>query len=86
MPTLCVCYCYQVEGGGDEEIAEVVDEEALRLATSALGTPSVETLRFPLLCKNIKVCVMHRRLFVAQPYHHHHSTTLTHTHLAPPSL
>ena len=42
------------EGGGDEEIAEVVDEAALTAAVAALGT-QVEDLRFPLLCKNIKV-------------------------------
>ena len=41
-------------GGGDEEIAEVVDEGKLMLAAEALGC-EVEALRFPLLRKHIKV-------------------------------
>ena len=41
-------------GGGDDEVAEVSDEAKLAAAATALGT-EVETLRFPLLRKHIKV-------------------------------
>ena len=44
----------KVDGGGDEEIAEVRAEGALVAAVAALGTDA-ESLRSPLLCKNIKV-------------------------------